>query len=179
MVDKYLTDITYLHHVIHKPSLRCLVDDLYRALSDGNSDSIKMGDVSLLLAILSSTTFFWTERDMQLPLFSSVEEANRQAPMWLKISLDVMECSRRKATESLEDVQALIIVGFLISNFAGIASQVLYVFSTSMTVARRLNLHRIDHPRNGNLNVPRPDSIRAEMGRRVWWYLVGTDWYGP
>ncbi|KAJ5724648.1 hypothetical protein N7493_006376 [Penicillium malachiteum] len=176
IVDKYLTDITYIHHVVHIPSVKSMVDDLYRALSTDDSGSIELGHVALLLAILASTTFFWTELDMQSPLFSSVAEANKQATLWLRIALDVLEYSRRKALDSLEDVQALIIVGFMITNLVGVASQAWYVFSNAIAVARRLNLHRIDHPQRSTVDGPQPESIQKEMGRRVWWYLIGTDW---
>ncbi|KAJ5633691.1 hypothetical protein N7528_001533 [Penicillium herquei] len=175
IVNKYLTDITYIHHVVHIPSVKSIVDDLYGALFANDQGSIKLGHVALLLAILASTTFFWTELDMQSPLFSSVAEANEQATLWLKIALDVLEYSRRKALDSLEDVQAMIIVGFMITNLVGVASQAWYVFSNAIAVARRLNLHRIDHPQHGTMDAHR-DSIQTEMGRRVWWYLVGTDW---
>ncbi|KAJ5721362.1 uncharacterized protein N7483_009296 [Penicillium malachiteum] len=176
IVNKYLTDITYIHHVVHIPSVKSSVDDLYRGLSTGDPGSIKLGHVALLLAILASTTFFWTELDMNSPLFSSVAEANEQAALWLKISLDVLEYSRRKALDSLEDVQAMIIVGFMVTNLVGVASQAWYVFSNAIAVARRLSLHRIDHPRHGTIDGSHPGSIQAEIGRRVWWYLVATDW---
>ncbi|KAJ5650817.1 uncharacterized protein N7484_004540 [Penicillium longicatenatum] len=174
MVDKYLTDITYIHHVVHTPSVRKLVDELYQNLN--HKASVKIGHVSLLLAILASTTFFWTERDMHLPLFSSVKEANEQATIWMKLALEVLEYSRLKGSDSLEDIQAMIIVAFLITNLVGITSQAWYVFSTAITVARHLQLHRIDHPHNAISGVYRQDTIHAEIGRRVWWYLVGTDW---
>ncbi|KAJ5544275.1 hypothetical protein N7513_007086 [Penicillium frequentans] len=174
VVEKYLNEITYIHHVVHTPSVRKLLDDLYRNLS--HKESVKLGHVSLLLAILASTTFFWTERDMHSPLFSSVKEANQQATIWMKRALEVLEYSRLKGLDSLEDIQAMIIVAFLITNLVGIKSQAWYVFSTAITVARHLQLHRIDHPQHTRLDVSRQDKIDTEIGRRVWWYLVATDW---
>lgn len=175
IVNKYLADITYIHHVVHIASVRTMVDELYQNLDKGNP--IKLGQVSLLLAILTSTTFFWTERDTNTAIFSSAEEANGQATTWVKTTLDVLEYSRRTRSDSLEDIQAMVIVSFVICNIVGITSQVRYIFSMAISVARQLSLHRIDHPDNTGLDVPDPSSIRAEMGRRVWWYLVATDWY--
>jgi hypothetical protein len=175
IVDKYLTDITFLHHVVHIPSVRSLVDELYQNLS--TQSPVKVGQVSLLLAILASTAFFWTERDMHRPVFLSVMKANELSKRWMATSLEVLEYSRFTSSESLEDVQALIIVGFLVCNIVGITSQARYLFSTAISVAWQLSLHRIDHKYNAELNFPRPDSVRAEIGRRVWWYLVATDWY--
>ncbi|KAJ5759134.1 hypothetical protein N7520_006290 [Penicillium odoratum] len=177
ILDKYLADITFIHHVVHSPSVRKLVEELYQNIN--GKCSIKLGHVSLLLAILASTTFFWTERDMPSPLFSSVKEANQQAIVWMRIALELLEHSRQKGSEALEDIQAMIIVAFLITNLVGIKSQAWYVFSTAITVARRLQLHRIDHPQNARPGIAHGSAIHEEIGRRVWWYLVATDWYAP
>jgi hypothetical protein len=178
IVDKYLTEITYIHHVVHDPSVREMLDDLYKNLNDQRP--IKIGQVSLLLAILSSTTFFWTERDMHTPLFTSVEKANSQFTTWMKLALEVLEYSRRTRSDSLEDVQATIIVCFAICNVVGITSQVRSLFYTANSMAWNLGLHRIDHPHNEESPEHQflaPKTVRAEIGRRVWWYLVATDWF--
>ncbi|KAK2767829.1 hypothetical protein FQN54_003990 [Arachnomyces sp. PD_36] len=174
VVNKYLTDITYIHHVVHSPSVRAMTDELYRNLSDGKP--VKIGHVSLLLGILASSTLLWTEHDSGASPFSTADEANKQSTDWAKVALEVLNYSRRMHLDSLEDVQTMIIVSFVIFNLMGLASQARYLVSTAIAVAKHLCLHRIDHPHNANLDVPSPTSVRAEMGRRVWWYLAATDW---
>lgn len=175
IVEKYLIDITHLHHVIHAPSVRGLVDDIYSKLNQ--KCPLRIGDVCLLMAIITSTTFFWTPCDLfTRPLFSSIEEASEQSSTWLRRTLELLEFSHRVASKTIEAIQATIIAGFVICNLVGISSEAHYWFSSATSVAWQLSLHRIDHPHNGNLNIPPPDSIEAEVGRRVWWYLVGTDW---
>ncbi|KAJ9325575.1 transcriptional regulator family: Fungal Specific TF [Paecilomyces variotii] len=174
IVEKYLTEITYHHHVVHIPSVRALVDDLYRDLS--MKKPIKLGQMSLLLAMLASTAFFWTERDMDKSVFSSLAEADVQSKTWMNITLEILEYSRFTNSESLEDIQALIIISFLVCNIVGITSQARYLFGTATSMAWQLSLHRIDHPNNAELDLPPSDSVRAEISRRVWWYLVSTDW---
>ncbi|KAJ5994419.1 hypothetical protein N7451_010143 [Penicillium sp. IBT 35674x] len=170
VVEKYLNDITYIHHVVHTPSVRKLLDELYQDLS--HKEPVKLGHVSLLLAILASTTFFWTERDILSPLFTSVKEANQQATIWMKRALEVLEYSRLKGSDSLEDIQAMIIVAFLITNLVGIKSQAWYVFSTAITVARHLQLHRIDHPQHTRLYISRQDKIDTEIGPQRGTYII-------
>ena len=150
------------------------MDELYEGMHQDRP--VQLGHVSLLLGILASTTFFWTERDMNSPLFASKEDANRQSTVWMRTTLEVLEYSRRKCSDSLEDIQAMIMVGFLMCNLVGITSQARYIFSTAISVAWQLGLHRIDHPRNTDSGIPPADSVRAEIGRRIWWYLVATDW---
>ncbi|KAJ5095959.1 hypothetical protein NUU61_005315 [Penicillium alfredii] len=175
IVKKYLNDITHLHHVVHVPSVYEMLDALYQDLHQRYP--VKLGQVSLLLGILASTTWLWTERDMEKGVFSSVEDASRQSPTWMKTALEVLEYSRRIRSDSIEDVQTMVILCFVVFNIMGITSQARYLINMGISVSWQLCLHRIDHPRNEGLDVPPPDSLRAEIGRRVWWYLVGTDWY--
>jgi hypothetical protein len=174
IVEKYIKEITYLHHVAHTPSLRTLVKKLYGDLRE--SRPVEIGQVSLLLGILASTTTFWTEYDMHNKIFSSTEEANGQSIRWMKLALEMVEYSCYMHTESLEDVQAMIILIFVTTNLVGIASQARYIVNMAISMAKELSLHRIDHPHNYNVDVPPRDSARAEISRRVWWYLVATDW---
>lgn len=149
-----------------------LYDDLHQ------HQPIKIGQVSLLLAILASTTSFWTVRDMDNSPFSSVEQANGQSMSWAEAAFEALEYSRRADCESIEDIQAMLILLFVVFNLIGIRAQARHLLSTAISAARELCLHRIDHQHNsGFVNTLPPDSVRAEIGRRVWWYLVSTDWY--
>ncbi|CAG8254828.1 unnamed protein product [Penicillium salamii] len=174
ITDKYISELTHLHHVVHVPSLRTMIDDLYDGLK--GSKPIKVGQISLLMSVLATTTTFWTERDMHYGIFSSVKEANSQSTQWMKLATEVLEYSRYKHLESLEDVQAMVILIFVTTNLVGIASQARHMVSTAISVARELSMHRVDHPNNTGFDVPPPTSARAEIYRRVWWYLVATDW---
>jgi hypothetical protein len=174
IVEKYILELTHLHHVVHTPSLRTMLDDLYGCLKE--SKPLKIGQVSLLLGVLATTTTFWNERDICHPMFSSIKEAKAQSTQWMKLAMEVLEYSRYKHLESLEDVQAMIILIFVTTNLVGIASQARHIVSTAISVSRELCMHRIDHPDNSGFDVPPPSSARAEICRRVWWYLVATDW---
>ena len=174
IVEKYITEITFLHHVVIAPSLPTMVDELYCDLRE--SKPVKIGYVSLLLGILASTTSFWTEHDMCNPIFWTPEEAVLQSTHWMRLTLEVIDYSRYKHLESIQDIQAMVIMIFVASSLVGITSQVRHILSIAISFGRELSLHRIDHPYNSNLDVPSPSSAEAEIGRRVWWYLVATDW---
>ncbi|OAP64700.1 hypothetical protein AYL99_00672 [Fonsecaea erecta] len=168
-VDKYLRDLTYIHHVIHSPSLRKLVDDIYHDLDQHISP--KHSHVALLLSVVASATFVWTLQD-DPNLYRSVEDTRQQATSWVTAVLDVLDHSRRTMNGSIEDVQALVIVSFLVCNMEGTSLRYYDLVSTATTIARQLSLHRIDL-----LSCrPQSDSVRAEVGRRVWWYLAALDW---
>ncbi|KAH0840559.1 hypothetical protein FOPE_05750 [Fonsecaea pedrosoi] len=115
-VDKYIRDITYVHHVIHSASLRKLMDDIYHDLDMRRP--LHRGHVALLLSIIASATFLWTTCDNP-DLYHSVDDARNQAASWVTATLDMLDYSRRTTNGSIEDVQALIIVSFLVCNMEG------------------------------------------------------------
>ncbi|KAJ5499999.1 hypothetical protein N7453_009050 [Penicillium expansum] len=151
-----------------------MVDELYCDLRE--SKPVKIGYVSLLLSILARTTPFWTEHDMCNPIFSTAEEAVAQSTHWMRLAIEVVDYSRYKHLESIQDIQAMIIMVFVTARIVGITSQARHMISTAISCARELSLHRVDYPHNSNLDMPSPSSAKAEIYRRVWWYLVATDW---
>lgn len=170
LVEKYLRDITYIHHVIHSPSLRSLVHGLYKDLDQ--QIPLRPGQVALLLSVIATTTYWWSIRD-DSTLFSSVAETNAQSALWVTALLDILDYSRRATSGSLEDIQAMIIGSFVLCNLEGTSLRYFDMVSTATMMARQLSLHRIDDP---HCILAPPDSAQAEIGRRVWWYLVALDW---
>lgn len=175
LVEKYIRDITYIHHVVVASSLRMAIDQVYS--DQAEATSAKHGNVSLLLSVLASVTYFWTAEDDQLDLFPAAAEANQQTPFWVKGALDVLHSAHSTASLSVEALQATIIVSFVLCNLEGVSPRYRNLISTALTMSREQGLHRLDESR---AEVPREgpfkEAINAEIGRRVWWYLVATDW---
>jgi hypothetical protein len=169
-MQRYIKDITYLHHVIHTPTLRATVDQLYADLSAGTQ--VKIEKASLVLSILASVACLWTSDP------SSVVDSNHQSLLWIKATLDVLEHSQRSGNVSIETVQAIIIVAFAICNLEGVSQRYRAMMSTALSISRGLELHRLDLSRPlGTLQIPKYNNVERETARRVWWYLASTDWY--
>ena len=173
-MEKYLNDITYIHHVIHTPSIRTLIDEIYDRLT--RQEETHPGDISLLCSIVASATYCWTARDNPF-LFSSLGQANNQSTLWVKAALDLLDYSRRKACGSTKDVQAMIILSFVISSLEGVSRRYRDLLSMAAMLARNLSLHRIDDPSYTRPTGTPLTTVQAEIGRRLWWYLAATDWY--
>lgn len=178
-MDKYLNEIAYIHQVVHAPSLRRLVDGFYGVLARQND--VKLSDIALLLSVVAMATYSWTSRD-RAGLFEKVDDANTQAASWVTAALDVLDQSQRTTAGALEEVQALVILSFVVIDLEGTSRRVWELLATATTLARHLGLHRIDQPSNcGPLHTtPSPSPcnvVQAEVGRRVWWYLAALDWY--
>jgi hypothetical protein len=170
LLEKYLRDVSHFHHVIHIPSLPSIVEEVYTSLSQ--QSQVKPGHAILLLSIFASATNSWLRRDCEHGLFSTSAEANEQALLWVKATQDVLDIAHKSTSVSMEGIQGIIIVGFVLANIEGFSRRCLSLYSTALSLARNLGLHRIDHPSNADM----ANTAQAEIGRRVWWYLCATDW---
>ncbi|KAF9884825.1 hypothetical protein FE257_001241 [Aspergillus nanangensis] len=173
LLEIYFHSTTYMFHVIHIPSVQKIVDGIYKSLCSSNPYDCR--HVALLLSILASTAYMWSPRDIPRGLFTTIDEAHKQAVSWTKSALDLIEHSCRTSNTSLELLQASIITSFLIFNLDGLSSKWRCLFSSTITLAREMSLHQIDKPSSrkvsGELSV-----IEKEVGRRIWWHVTATDW---
>jgi hypothetical protein len=178
MFEKYARDITYIHHVIHIPTVRAMVDQVYNKLA--KDEPVEPPQIALLLSIFASTTYSWTSLDLAAHpgLFENVEEANAQSPLWVKGCLDLVDRAGRCASRSVENIQAMIIAFFMLVNFEGITLRYTSLLNQAISMARDLGFHRLDHSHPiTNTARPTPGTVAEEIGRRIWWYLSATDWY--
>ncbi len=165
-----------MFHVIHAPTLVDMVDRLYIQLNQ--RAHIQPGPATLLLSIIASVTHQWTRTDvLEHGLFGSPEAAGEQTSAWVKASLDVADSSRRNGSLSLEHVQGLIIAASVVCGIEGFSQRYRSIFSTAVMIAQEIGLHLVDRPTNETVPGSRKLSVvEAEMSRRVWWFLTGSDW---
>ncbi|KAI1077861.1 hypothetical protein F5B20DRAFT_550593 [Whalleya microplaca] len=173
LLGKFIANVSYIHHVVHHPSLPAIIDNVYRQI--GGQEPIKPGHLVLLLSIVASATHVWISHDdvgHEDSLFSSSAQANAQTPLWIKAAHDVLNSGQNGPTVALETIQGIVIMSFLVCNLEGVSLRYRSLISTGLLLGRELGLHRIDH----ESNAASANTIQAEVGRRVWWYLVATDW---
>ena len=170
LLEKFIQDIDYMYHVVHVPSLPAVFDDVYACLKQ--QGAIKLGNIMLLLGIFASCTDCWVRSDCERGVFSTSAVANMQSPLWVKATEDVLDIAHRTTRVSIEGIQGIIIASFVLANFEGFSRRSRSLCNMAILLARELGLHCMDHPSNANS----AKSARAEMGRRVWWYLAASDW---
>ncbi|TVY30615.1 putative transcription factor lepB [Lachnellula hyalina] len=129
----------------------------------------------LLLAIFAAATQTWVLRDCGRGLFSTCAEANKQSIGWIKAVEDVLDISHRTSSVPIEGIQAISIASFVLLNMEGFTRRTKALFNMALNLSRDLGLHYLDHPSNAQS----ANSAQTEIGRRVWWYLVATDWIIP
>lgn len=172
ILDKYFSDVNDVHHIIHVPTLRNTVEQIYDAM-DRNTP-INIGVMVLVLSICCASTCAWSLKDDARLLYVSAQEAHSQARSWLKACLDAMDHAQRAAQISLECVQGITILFFVLCNMEGLSRTAKALHTRAITMARDLSLHRIDARGNMQANIMKTPAIEAS--RRVWWLLVAIDW---
>ncbi|KAH8805494.1 hypothetical protein F5884DRAFT_708950 [Xylogone sp. PMI_703] len=173
LLDKYITNVSYIYHVVHHPSLPAIIDNTYQQVEALRP--VKSGHIVLLLSIIASITAVWTQHDDVeggQPLFPSPAHAMAQTPMWIKACITVIHDGQNGSALALETVQGIIILSFVLSNMEGVSLRYRSLISTGLLLSRELGLHRLDHESNATT----AHTIQAEVGRRAWWYLIATDW---
>lgn len=170
LLNKYIEDIDHVHHVVHTPSLHIVLDSVYARTQQ--HDGVKSGYVILLLAIFASSSLAWEQRDYERGLFTTPDEAHSHSLFWVGAMEDLLDIAHRTTSVSLEGIQGIIIAVFVVTNMEGFSRRCRSLWNMALMLSRDLDLHLIDHPSKSSL----ASSAQAEMGRRVWWYLVASDW---
>ncbi|KEF57996.1 uncharacterized protein A1O9_05919 [Exophiala aquamarina CBS 119918] len=64
----------------------------------------------------------------------------------------------------------------VVCNLEGVSQRYRTMLSTALTLGRELGLHRLNESeQNLPSNVGASNQVEAEIGRRVWWYLIATE----
>lgn len=174
LADKYIADVDHFHHIIHLPGLYDMISALYDKVEAGIMPDI--GSMILLLCLSATATYSWSFEDDVRRLFTSAAEARSHSMMWIKASLDVIDYGARIASISIEAIQGMVILFLAFCNLEGLSTRARGLLMKSIGMARDLGLHRLDSPSMLSERI-KMGTIRAEIGRRTWWFLVATDWW--
>lgn len=175
LVDYYLTTIDHIQHIVHQPSLPSLIEDVYKQIR--SELPLKSGHIVLLLSIIASTTRVWRPNagagaHGEYALFLSSTQAHAQTTLWIKAAHRVLNATQTADKIQLEMIQGIIILNCVVCNVEGLSLRYRSLHSTGLLLGRELGLHRMDHDPKAS-----PDcTLKAEMGRRIWWYMAATDW---
>lgn len=156
--------------MLHSPSVRSTIGDVYTQLRQGHK--INYGSAALILGICAASAFFW-DRDYPAHFrFLSEDNAAAQSHAWRGAAWDLLDQGQRAATQSLNTIQARMVVADVLYNLEGTTSRYRYLYSCARAAAYEMKLHLIDLPGRESDD----SAFQREMKRRVWWYLAATDW---
>lgn len=175
------------YHIYHKRTVEILLDKTYYQIACGHNPGLPQ--VALLISIFASGAYFQASVAWPECVFSDPQVANQLSMNWKQNTLDILDYIERSTTPTtVEQLQATIIMSLMIQNFEGmwiiyvedgiilslkgLSKKYWLMHSTSITLAKDLSIHVLDHPRRARSK----DVVENEVKRRIWWYLATTDW---
>ena len=88
LFENYAQHVNYIYQILHLPTVRILLDELYLRLARGYE--VRPGHAALLLSIFANSAYFWTPSSYNSHLFLDVQEATHGALLWIKAAVDVI-----------------------------------------------------------------------------------------
>ncbi len=170
LLHDYIDQVYPLLPVIHGPTTRTLVAELYGQLSRG--EGIKPQVAALVLSIGSIAAFFWQPDAGSHGDFASTKEAAEASAMWRQWAFNILSNSKCLSRGTMEEVQAWTLLGFISYSAEGCSYRFRFFHNCALTHARELSLHLVDSPRSEHDE----GGVTRELKRRLWWHIAATDW---
>jgi hypothetical protein len=172
----YFEYIGPFQHIIYEPHSHNLIEQVYYQVTHVSATTAPRG-LALLLSVVANAIIlepFHGNLDAILPV---VRERLRICAVYIRSSMDCLEQHRRRMDHTLESVQALLVLQFLVNHLEAFSPRYHALLTEAMMVSHSLGLHRIDSVR-AKKSIPEDttDPLVQEMKRRAWWYLTATDW---
>ena len=175
MLSKFVSDVLQYVPIIHRPSLPTLIDDVYQAQSRGSDPHV--GAVLLLLSTCTSACYTWTLQDGYRGIYGDPTEATKQSTVWLRAALDLVDHCDRISHASLQCLQGMVVLFWVLCSVEGVSMRARSLVARCISMAQSLGIHRIDQHVNSPGNRGEGFTVvEAEMSRRVWWFLVASNW---
>ncbi|KIW11166.1 hypothetical protein PV08_10466 [Exophiala spinifera] len=175
LLEYYVKHVDDLQHVVFVSHLRTLMEKFYANLHQRLS--IAYGQLALLLTVFASSAAMFSHVSCNKVAQFPPSSAAHASLVWANSALQVMGCPRRTAAGGLEEVQAAILMAFLLYHVEGFSARSRRLLAGALSTARDMGLHKLDATSGPSSNSLRAaDPVDLEIQRRVWWHVVSTDW---
>jgi hypothetical protein len=170
LLDYYSDHLEDLQHILHIPTVQQHLETCYTDLARGQPVNVSV--LVLLLSIFASASLWMSHHLGDKPPPFSRSEGTRLSTYWAGCALEMMKDHHNRSCDMLEDIQATMLLGSLVLSVKGFSARVHSFFTVIVSRARDLSLHKIDAAGPWASR----NAIDTEIKRRVWWYIVTTDW---
>ncbi|KAH6986511.1 hypothetical protein BKA56DRAFT_479753 [Ilyonectria sp. MPI-CAGE-AT-0026] len=172
----YFDFVGQFQHIIYEPHSYDRIEEVYHQVAHVSTTTAPRG-LALILGVIAIATILEPLQgsiDTVLPI---LKERLKICAVYIRSSMDCLEQHRRRMDHTLENVQAMLVLQFLINHIEAFSPRYRTLLTEAIAVSHRLGLHRIDSTTpKGRLSQDETDPVTQEMKRRAWWYLSATDW---
>ncbi|EWZ49104.1 uncharacterized protein FOBCDRAFT_284949 [Fusarium oxysporum Fo47] len=172
----YFQYLGHVQNIIYEPHAGILVDEAYDQIVNISATTAPRG-VALMLSVIALATILEPVDGNLTSAIAILKERLVLFAAYIRMAMDCLEQHRRRADHTLENVQALILLSFGIHHTETFSPRYRILLAEAIAVSHSLGLHVVDRvpAKQGHSKVD-GDPVTQEIKRRVWWYLVATDW---
>ncbi|CAO2658204.1 Nn.00g059270.m01.CDS01 [Neocucurbitaria sp. VM-36] len=168
--------IGQFQHIIYEPHFRSLTEEVYYQVTNVSTTTAPRG-LALILSIIAIASILEPLQGSLDTVIPILKDRLKICAVYIRSSMDCLEQHRRRMDHTLENVQAMLILQFLINLIESCSPRYRALSSEAIVVSHSIGLHIIDSKvAKGHMTQNGTDSITQEMKRRVWWYLTAMDW---
>ncbi|KAF5650042.1 hypothetical protein F52700_481 [Fusarium sp. NRRL 52700] len=172
----YFQFLGYAQNIIYEPHARIFINEAYDRIVNVSATTAPRG-LALILSVIALAMILEPVDGDLAAAIPTLKERLVLFASYIRMAMDCLEQHRRRADHTLENVQALILLSFGIHHTETFSPRYRVLLAEAISVSHSLGLHVVDRvsARQGHSKVD-ADPITQEIKRRVWWYLVATDW---
>ncbi|RKK30256.1 hypothetical protein BFJ66_g13096 [Fusarium oxysporum f. sp. cepae] len=172
----YFQYLGHVQNIIYEPHAGILVDEAYDQIVNISATTAPRG-LPLMLSVIALATILEPVDGNLTSAIAILKERLVLFAAYIRMAMDCLEQHRRRADHTLENVQALILLSFGIHHTETFSPRYRILLAEAIAVSHSLGLHVVDRvpAKQGHSKVD-GDPVTQEIKRRVWWYLVATDW---
>ncbi|PCD44614.1 hypothetical protein AU210_000071 [Fusarium oxysporum f. sp. radicis-cucumerinum] len=172
----YFQYLGHVQNIIYEPHAGILVDEAYDQIVNISATTAPQG-LALMLSVIALATILEPVDGNLTSAIAILKERLVLFAAYIRMAMDCLEQHRRRADHTLENVQALILLSFGIHHTETFSPRYRILLAEAIAVSHSLGLHVVDRvpAKQGHSKVD-GDPVTQEIKRRVWWYLVATDW---
>ena len=169
LLDVFVKYLNWFCGCLHGPTLKKMHQDFW---TQREQNTVEDGMfIALLFAVLSNTAYLADEEQVRGTALD-LSSIRPQAATWFNCSYASFFRCNGMAEPSLLGAQAMVTLNYAF-HLSGNSRTHGAMFSINIGIVRAVNLHLLgSRPEATSRTVD-----ECEMGRRVWWTLVETDWY--
>ncbi len=179
LINVYFNYFGQLQCFIYEPHARILIEEAYNQVTS-SSQKIAPRGCALILALLAAGSLLEPLQGSLDEILPVIKQRLGRCTVYIRASMDCLEQQRRRLSHTIEDVQALLVLQFLIHHIEARSLRYRSLMAEAITIAQSLRIHLLDSRSsrdNLSLQHSNPEnSMRREIKRRIWWYLAATDW---
>ncbi|RAL16668.1 Zn(II)2Cys6 transcription factor [Aspergillus homomorphus CBS 101889] len=174
LFDQFVQAVQPTFGVLHIPSVRVLMEENYRNLSQGKDPNFVV--VILLLSIFAGGALVATP-ELLGNLRATAVGAKTAFATYTRLSMTMLDYPQRPIAPSTVALLAITTLCHILTHSDGFSDKIQALRMRAIFMARSMQIHRLDTVRRQEERQRTGyEIVEIEVQRRIWWHIVSSDW---